>query len=59
MSNCRENSGALCYGANCVCEKNFEFEIFFFFFFVRYCAWAVVCSNFNTCAKYTNNMILR
>ena len=53
MSNCRENSRALCCGVNCVCEKIFEFE-----FFVKYCAWAVVCSNFNTCVKYQNSMIL-
>ena len=30
MSNCRENSCALCCGANCVCEQDFEFEFFFF-----------------------------
>ena len=35
-------------------RKYFEFE-----FFVRYCAWAVVCSVFNTCANYKNSMVLR
>ena len=35
-------------------RKYFEFELF-----VKYCAGAVVCSNFKTCANYKNSMLLR